>query len=292
MQPTEIPTINNTPEIEQIEALGDGKVKISWCVAEGAGRYSIRRSFGNNKDFERIAGVSGDQTEYIDQTANSEGVYWYQIIAVREYGADKPIKKKSKTACVSIFSLKAPTLETLVEKKDGIHLSWSNCKDADGYNIIKRYDFMKAGVPVATVKKGETKFVEKNCIKGPLFYYSVKSFKLDGEHTKTSNNSNEIAWVRFDKVKVLSVSRKHGKKVTVDVRLCSGADGYILFKSLEEKGEYKEVSRTNSISELTLHDKGKKGERAAFYKVACYKKLQDKEIVGPLNSAVAVKYKF
>lgn len=292
MQPTEIPTINNTPEIEQIEALSGGKVKISWCVAEGAGRYVIKRSFGNNEDFSKIAGVSSDKTEYIDKTATAEGIYWYQIIAVRDYGADKPIKKKSKTACVSIFSLEAPTLDSLSEEKDGIHLSWHGGDDVDGYNIIKRYDFMKAGLPIATVEKDVTNFIEPNCIKGPLFYYSIKGFKLEGEDTKTSDISNEIAWVRFDTVKVLSVSRKLGKRVTFNLRLCSGTDGYILFKSLEENGEYKEVARTNSISDLTLRDKGNKGEKRVFYKVACFKKVQDKEIVGPLNSAVEVVYKF
>ncbi|MBQ8028334.1 MAG: hypothetical protein IJ262_02875 [Clostridia bacterium] len=290
MSENEIFAIDQRPEITRISADGN-MVTLNWTTQEGIDKYIIRRSLSSAEGFEKIAVLSGDTSEYCDKN-EGDGVYWYKVVAVRYSPEKEVIKKGSKVKSVTLCSLVSPTAEKISSGKKGkIILKWSYEEKADYFEVFKRYSFMNTHTYIGSVEGNKTSFADDNCIKGQLFYYSVTACVKEGETVKRSAHSNELCFVAFDKVPILEINRKHRKTVLFSLRLTAGADGYLLLRSDEENGEYKEVFRSCSVSDLILKDKGEKRKKGAFYKVACFKKTPDGDFIGPLSDSVFVKYK-
>lgn len=277
------------PEIISVTA-DEGKVTVRWTAVEGADKYIIRRSLSSAEGYEKLGSVTSDNLEYCDIN-DGDGVYWYKVVALKN-SEDGYIKKGSKPQSVVVCSLKAPVAEKcFLNKKGKITLRWSSEEKADYFEVFRRYSFMNT-LSLAGVTEGEKlSFTDKSSVKGQLFYYCVRACVRNGEEVRYSAVSNELFNVCFDKVPVLEVIRKHRKRVVVKIRLTAGADGYILFKGREENGEFKEAFRNSDITQLELPHHAEKGEKSAYYKVACYKNTPDGEIIGPAGDAVFVKYR-
>ena len=72
--------------------------------------------------------------------------------------------------------------------------------------------------------------------------------------------------------------------------MTAGADGYLLLRSDHEDGPFKEVARTKSNTDLEIVDRGKRGQREAFYAVRCMRRYEGEEYFGEMTKAVRVKY--
>lgn len=285
--------IKNSPDIELIEVLGDCGVSIKWEKATGADTYVVQRSKFADSEFKKIATVAREVRTYVDNSIEKEGMYWYRIVAQRAEGDGKTTKKACEASSVNISSIEAPVLEKITNSlKDGIVLSWTSSAKVDEFYIFRRHSFMKKGVRIDSVPGDCFSYTDKKSVNGPLYYYSVQGVIEDEDNLRYSKESNELACANLDKTKVLNVKRKFGRKVIFSLRLTAGADGYILYKSAEENGKYEAVCETKSISELDCTDKGGKKEKGAFYKAACYKIIDGKNVPGPKSEAVYVKYKF
>lgn len=292
----DIITIRNSPNIYFASVSPDKSVLIKWDKAQGAEKYVVKRKREEEKSFTVLEKLESSSLSYLDKGIDSDGIYVYKVVAVRSVPNEKPVKKAGEIKSINITSIEAPTIKDVKCKyeQDGILVKFNGVNGVDGYNIIKRYPAMSRGVRTGFVTSDKNKFLDKKIQKGVLYYYSVEAFKRSGaenDEITYSNPSDEICSVLLDKVKVMKVKRKLRKTVSISVRLTSGADGYILLKSSEKDGEYKEAARTTSISDLTLTAKGKKEEKGAYFKVACYKKADGNiEFTGPADEAFFVKF--
>lgn len=292
----DIIAIRNSPDIYFASVAPDKSVQIKWDKAQGAQRYIVRRKREEDSTFTVIAKLDSSELSYTDTKIESEGIYVYKVTAERPVPNEKPIKKAGETKSINITSIEAPVIKDVKSdyEKDGISVKFSGVSGVDGYNIIKRYPAMSRGVRTGAVTNEQSEYLDKKIQKGVLYYYSVEAFKRSGEHGDEitySNPSEEICSVLLDKVEVIKIKRKLYKNVSISIRLSSGADGYILYKSNAQDGEYKEIARTKSISDLTLTAKGEKKEKGAYFKVTCYKKSDDNaEFTGPFGDAFYVKY--
>lgn len=293
MKSDHISVIKNKPEINRIEILIDGNVKITWKEAVGAEKYIIKRSLKSDFEFKKIAEISADKLEFTDSTIKKEGIYWYRITAHKSNGAEKPFSKTGESRSINISSLAAPHMLSI--KSDGkktVDFSWNSNEKFDGYIILRRHHFMRNAVKTDTVASDCNSYTDSNVILGQLLYYSVQGYKVETDGSiRYSNPSNELCSACIDKAQILSIKRKMFKKVFFSLRLTAGADGYVLFKSYSENGEFKEVKRTKGLAALTLEDKGESGKNGAFYTVSAYKMCEEKEIIGPQTKPVYVNYK-
>ena len=284
--------IKNRPDIIMIEVLGDRKVSINWEKAKGADAYIVRRSESADEGFKKIATLSKDYNTYIDTSIKDEGTYWYKIVSQRTEADGEIFKKACKPTSVNISSIETPKLETVLnDLKKGITLTWSSETKVDAFLIFRRHDFMKMGVKIDRVPGDCLSYTDKKSVKGPLYYYSVQGIIEQDENIQYSMRSNELPCVNLDQTKVMGIKRKLGKEIIVSLRLTSGADGYILYKSKEENGTYEPVFETNSISSFNCSDKGARKEKGAFYKAAPYKLVDGKKCEGPKTDAFYVKYR-
>lgn len=292
MKPGKITNIRNKPEILLVEVQGNSSVYLKWEKAEGADRYTVARSVNEVGPYSSVASLSYDFNSYTDETIEKEGLYWYKIIAYKNVGADKPLRKAGTAVSANISTMNPPVLlKAAVNNNESVSLEWKCDEKVTDFNILRRHDFMKEPIAIERVDCSQTSFVDSDFVKGQLFYYSIQGVINEDTDLRYSDPSNEICAACMDSVKIMGIKRKLGKKVIFSLRLTSGADGYILFKSESENGTFKEVTRSNSISGFVLLDKGQKGEKGAYYKVACFKTGKDIEFLGPQSDAVYVKYK-
>lgn len=285
--------IKNSPDISLIEVLGDCSVSIKWEKATGADTYVIQRSKKPDCEFKKLATVAREARTYVDNSIENEGMYWYKIVAQRAEGDGKTTKKACEATSVNISSIEAPVLgEISASLENGISFSWNCEAKVDGFYIFRRHDFMKNAVKIDEVPADQLSYTDKKSVNGPLYYYSVQGVIEDDEdNLRYSKVSNELACVNLDKTKITAIKRKFGKKVIFTLRLTSGAEGYILYKSAEESGTYEPVFETHSIESFYCVDKGEKKEKGAFYKAACFRTVDGKQIAGPMSEPVFVKYR-
>lgn len=294
--PEKAPAIKNKPDITSLDVLGNGTVLIKWDMAVGADKYLVKRSKEKDSGYEKIATVKKKDTQYLDGNIGSEGTFWYKISAWKKGPeGEKAIQKHSDPVQANVSIIKPPIAKEIAqsEQKD-IRFNWAHGEDeVDGYVILRRYNFMDKPIEIARVDKNTTEYTDKATVTGQLYHYSVQGYLSDetGSQKRYGLPSKELSLICFDKPKILSVKRKFGRKVILELRLTTGADRYVLLRSDEENGEYTEVSRTNELYALRLNDVGEKKKKTAYYKAACLKVTDEKEFMGPASEAVQVKYK-
>lgn len=287
----EIYAINNKPDFESL-AFENGKVIMSWKEARGAEKYIIKRSKKADCEFKKVGEVSFGTTYFEDTSVVDEGLYWYRITAYRDMGDAKPLSKNSESESVNITTLSEPKpLSLRVGKGKSITFSWDDKSNVDGYIILRRHSFMKRPLKIGTAEKGICSFTDTDYANGPLYFYSVQSYKKSGKNIIYSHPSKEISTASLSETKITLAEKKHFKKVVFTLRMTSGADGYILYNSDTEKGEYKEVARTTGFDNFILIHKGEKGMKCAFYKACAYKKNGTEELYGPFTKPLFIKYK-
>lgn len=130
-----------TPELT-VSATDDSHVKLSWTAVPKAQKYriySIEESEWEN-NWHEIKMVSGNQTEYVDQTTTRGGTYSYKICPIIPYTNDDGPFSEVKTVTIPIGSsgvLGSPVLlkAEQVGNTAAIRFEWTNVEGADGYDI-------------------------------------------------------------------------------------------------------------------------------------------------------------
>lgn len=287
----EIYAISNKPDF--ISLLSENsRVIMSWKEARGAEKYIIKRSKKSDCEFKKVGEVPFGTTSFTDETVPDEGLYWYRITAYRDMGEAKPLSKNGEAESINITSLSEPKpLSLRVGKGKSITFSWEGGSEADGYIVLRRHSFMKRPLKIGITEKGVCSFTDTDYANGPLYFYSVQGFKKNGKDIRYSHPSRELSTASLQPTKITLTERKHFKKVVFTLRLTSGADGYILYTSDKEKGEYKEAARTSGFDSFILTHKGEKGQKGAYYRAAAYKKNGKEDITGPLTKPLYIKYK-
>ena len=285
--------IKNKPEILSIVINGDDdSVALKWCPAVGADKYIIQRKTPEDEKFTKVGATKASVTEFTDKTVPGEGEYSYRIVARKTVKDEEPKTKKSQAETVTIVHLPPVSFEKADADADGnVSLSWKKKENIDGYVIYRRYNFMSKPIDLVSVENDVCSFVDDSTVKGQLYYYSIRSF-LQGENGKNySAHGDETFVVLLDKPFLLSAKRLHRKRVRFSFRLSSGADGYAVFKSEREDGEYTEATRTEGKFVFECTDCAKKQAKGAYYRFACYKTVGDKTIFGEKTPPIFIKYK-
>ena len=283
--------IKNKPEITDVEILPGRIVKLFWCDAVGAEKYIIRRytTVDGERVPEKLETLTNEFTSFRDTTIPDDGTYEYRITATKKVSKSETAKKHSAFVSVSIISLDPPTLPRISTEGNGIKISWDNNDDVYGYVVLRRFSFMKRAAPIAVLTNGETEYTDKKFAKGQLIYYSIQTIVQNGDSTQYSKPSNELCSVILPVPKVLKKKKKLGKKLLLSVRLCAGADGYILFRRASTDEDPVEVFRTDSISSFDLIDATPKPAKELLYSVACFKKTDKEEFIGRPCEEIMVK---
>lgn len=285
--------IKNKPEILSVVVNGDdGSVFLKWCPAVGADKYIIQRKSSQDEKFQKAGTVKSKITEFLDTSVPGEGDYEYRIVARKQVKDQDPITKKSKTETISIRHLSPMNFKSVTAKKNAsVCLSWDAEDGIDGYVVYRRYSFMKKPIDLATLEKDECAFCDDGIVKGQLYYYSIRSFLKSESGMNFSSHGEEVPFILLDKPLLLNSKRRHRKKITFSFRLTAGADGYAVFRSASEDGEYQLTAKTEGKFVLTCTDVGAKKEKGAYYRFACFRNVDGKPVYSEKTAPIFLKYK-
>ena len=281
--------IKNAPEFTSVEILPGRNVRLSWCDAVGADKYVIVR-FSTVEDEvikEKLEVLDVGQNSYVDTTIEDDGLFEYKVIAKKKLGPKQWARKLSRPVRANIVSVEAPVLDSIENIGKSIKISWNKDENIYGYVVLRRFSFMKKAIPIATLANGENEYTDKKFAEGQLLYYSIQSIISDGDSFSFSKPSNELCSTILPVPHILKKKKNLTGKVTVSVRLCAGADGYILFRRKIDDEKPKEISRTKGIASFDLSDSGKKPHGPLLYSVACFKTLdEENEFIGERSEEI------
>ncbi len=302
--------LKTKPEIVFADVTDERTVELSWKAVKEATGYNIERYDREKDKFVKIGSVGANATSFTCKKEPKDGVYQYRINALKTVeGKLRPISKKGSARAVNISSIPAVNITGIESPAFGkVRITWEKDENAAGYVINRRLEEMNESVVRGEAEKDNLFFVDDTATSGQVYYYNVQSYIIDetasvpavpgadGSLVRPqvriySNTGREECFVCVDSTEILCVRRKLFKKVSFEFRMTAGVSCYILYKSSTKDGEYKEVARTENGSTLTLADKGESGERSAYYKIGCCKKVNGKDWFGKKTESVLVNYK-
>ncbi|MBQ5968865.1 MAG: hypothetical protein IJL52_01975 [Clostridia bacterium] len=277
--------IKGRPEFIRAAETDDGAVFLAWRETPGAQKYIIEKYNWEIEHFRRYAAVPGDTMEFVDTDVEPGRVYRYRINAKRKNPGGEVLSRRGMMTSVSTTSKDTVLLTEAQHPAFGqAKLTWQPAPDVDGYCVNRRPAEVSKPLPLAYVDQYQTGYLDRTCISGQIYFYSVQSFRQYGDDELIySQVGNEKRVVNLDTPQILSI-KKHGRTAQFKVRVTAGADGYLLLRADTPDGPFTEAARTDSGTTLTLTDRGGRSHGGCYYAVCCYKKYEGEELHGPATA--------
>ena len=171
------------PEISISNVASSGTIKLSWKAVEGADRYEIQRSVGNDENY--VAYKTTTSTSFTNTATTAGKTYYYRVRAIYDG------KSSANSAWDSEYQtcdLAAPVITVSGTKNPGkIVVSWSKVSGADRYYIYRATS--KTGTYSKYSSTTGTTWTNSSVTEGKTYYYKVKAV-YDGKSTANSAYSN------------------------------------------------------------------------------------------------------
>ncbi len=174
-------------------------------------------------------------------------------------------------------------------KDTSIKFSWSKVSDASGYRV-ELYKGKKLEKTVYTTK---TAYTFKKLKKGTAYKVKVTAYKNVNGGKAYGTGKTLSATTKVAKVTLSSVKSTKAKQIDVSWKTVSGANGYKVTYSTSKKFT-KKTTKTVTVkkqkTKKTSIKKLKKG-KTYYVKVAAYKTVDGKSVLGAYSAVKKVKVK-
>ena len=171
-----------------------------------------------------------------------------------------------------------------------IQLTWKKVAGADGYEICRKVSGSKKYTLIKTISNGSTTSYNDSSSQlklGTTYEYRARAYrivegkKVYGSYTSAVKQKLQVATVKISSSKALSYN-----SIKIEWGKIYGASGYVVYRSMSEKGSYEKIATVKSGTSYT----GKKlkcGE-TYYYKVCAYRTVKGKNYYGYGSKVVAV----
>jgi len=279
--------LKENPKITQVTVTEEKNVKLSWTNVKGAEKYGVKRLVSAEDGFEVLAWVK--DCNFIDKNVPENVSCFYKITALKKLESKKKSTKTSPVRVVIVSDIPAPEELCAQQKKGKICLRWKKVEGADGYIVSKRNEFYSQMLP--TAKTEDCKYTDERIVSGQPYFYCVQAYKNGESGEEQGNYSEQVSSVSLGKSSVIEAKARLGKKMFFKARVVAGADGYILQRKDSPDGEYREVLRTESNTEISLNDSVPKSFRTYFYRILSYKTVENKLYMSEPTDEIKIKSK-
>ena len=181
------------------------------------------------------------------------------------------------------------TVKASAIKDTSIKFSWSKVSDASGYKV-ELYKGKKLEKTVYTTK---TAYTFKSLKKGTSYKVNVTAYKNVNGGKAYGTGKTVSATTKVAKVTLSSVKSTKAKQIDVAWKTVSGANGYKVTYSTSKKFT-KKTTKTVTVkkqkTKKTSIKKLKKG-KTYYVKVAAYKTVSGKAVLGAYSAVKTVKVK-
>ncbi|TAN44627.1 MAG: hypothetical protein EPN22_06000 [Nitrospirae bacterium] len=253
--------------------------------------YKIYRKTAQDKDFRESASAPADASSYTDTGLKDGTAYLYTLTAFNSNKAESEFATTLDVVTVSGMD----ALKAEAGKIRHVPLSWNaHINDTvEGYNIYRSADkdgeYKKAG---SVSGRMTVSFTDSGLEDKKIYWYRIAAYnKANSETDKSQPVSVETRDVP-PQVKGLSAKSGEVRKVSIAWEpVNSPADeirGYRIYRSMEDKGEFKKIGDVDSDrkASFTDDDKPLKDNTAHFYRITCYNSANAESPVSAVVSAV------
>ncbi len=259
-------TAPGTPKYS-IKATNYNEITVNISKVSGAHSYQIYRSTKSRSGFKKV-GTTEVEGAYKDTTAIPKVKYYYKVRACNENNTCGSFGKVYNTKT----SIKTPTLK--IKSTTYSNLSWNNIDYATGYEVYFATSKLGKFSKIATVT--ENSYVKKNLKLNKTYYYKVRMFvELNGKKYYGNYSSVVSSKVQIGKITNYNLSVS-GADVTTSFTVVPDVDGYVVARSLSEKGPFEEIFvendklTVNAETSLASYTYGAEEFIKYYYKVRPY----------------------
>lgn len=166
-----------------------------------------------------------------------------------------------------------------------LKFTWKKVTGASGYQIYRSTKNSSGYKLSKTITSGSTtSFTDKNVKFNKTYYYKIRAYRtVNGKKVYS-------AWsaVKKQKVQVATPTIKKVSTGSFSVTLtwskCSGANGYVIYRSSSKNGTYKKVNSVSGGSKVTYKNRNLKSSTTYYYKVRAYRTVKGKKYYGSYSS--------
>ena len=166
-----------------------------------------------------------------------------------------------------------------------VKLKWSPAENATSYEIYQRKGSASASAKlVGKTKKSTYHLTVSNLVMGKTYYFQVKAVTKDG----TSDFSAAVSVVPTLKApKSFKAESTSVGKVKLTWKKVTGASGYLIYRADKKDGTYRKVSTVEGEGKKKITLAADKGQ-TYYYKIAAYRIVKNKKVVGTLSDYKSV----
>ena len=298
------------PELVRAESVSVNTIRLTWTKMDDVAGYRIYRSKDADGPFEYLKSARGDNTLTFDDASCELLVkYYYKVKAFTSYtepGKNKEIRlegdaSNSKWAFASHNkdTIKAPSL-TAVKRANynAIQINWSKVDNVTGYQIYRSKGSANNFQLLKTINGNSTlTYKDATCLTGTKYYYRVRSYApafsadSESEYTLYSNASGckyAAATLTKPAIKSLTAGKR---KATVKWSKITGANGYVIYRSLKKTSNYKAVKTIKKSGTISFTNKKLKKGKRYYFKIRAYRIVSGKKVYSSYSAVKSVRVK-
>lgn len=219
----------NTPIITQANRNAEGKVVVNWMAQDDATFFDVYRydAIGGVGKF--VGEVSGDQTSFVDATANKNQTYYYSVQALSQYGSSlwaKYVQTGSEITGTQSYA------------NGQIGINFEKSTVGSGYYIFRRPLGSVNFTQIATINSIQNNsYLDQNVTPGVRYEYTVAVFTSMNGLTYNSAIGELKIGTSMMTPTINSANRESGK-VVVRYGAVPGAISYEIYRSTSIDGTY------------------------------------------------------
>lgn len=168
---------------------------------------------------------------------------------------------------------------------NNVKLTWRKVTGATGYQIYRSTKSSSGYKSLKTITSGSTiSYTDKSVKFNTTYYYKIRAYRtVNGKKVYS-------AWstVKKQKVQVTAPAIKKVSTGSFSVTLtwskCSGASGYVVYRSSSKNGTYKKVSTVKGGTKVTYKNRNLKSSATYYYKVRAYRTVKGKNYYGSYSA--------
>jgi len=247
--------IPQTTTILSVTPKQEKKVSLKWSKTGYTTGYEIFRSDAVDGEYTKVATITSSDTVSFDVTVPENSVeYYFKIRAYRTAGGVKSYGNYSGT--VSGMSLQTPGFTELYSVEGSkVMLKWDSVVGATGYYIYKSLYSDKKFEKLETIVGGDINtYIDSEVVAGKKYYYKVRAYFTVDETTGFGAASSATGVYVVKKTAITSVSATGSESIKVSWSKAASANGYRIYRSTDESGEYELINSVTGASTVTYTD--------------------------------------
>ncbi|MBD3182963.1 hypothetical protein GF312_11780 [Candidatus Poribacteria bacterium] len=168
-------------------------VDLSWNkpISSAVSDYVVYRRVEGEDDYEKLADVSWESTEYRDTKVEIGIIYEYRITTIDIDSMESDFSNHVK-ASPGVAPPSPRNLTANVFSDTNITLNWDliDQESVEGYMVYRNFTGDEPWTPIAKIEKGISSFTDSNVYQGNTYYYTLSSTNAYGW---TSDYSNVVS---------------------------------------------------------------------------------------------------